>query len=97
MSAFYGTVEGQRGPATRCGSLDSGIRASAQSWKGSVVINLHYMERYDSESPLVVDVSTSDGSNAYGHPAWSGTFDEFKEMLAYDNEYRHNHRFGTDL
>jgi hypothetical protein len=40
MSAFYGTVKGHRTAATRCGSNASGIRASAQSWAGSVVVEL---------------------------------------------------------
>lgn len=86
MSTFYGTVEGQRGPATRCGSSISGIKAAAQSWNGSVVVNLHY-EGCDPNGNLLVDVNTSDGSSAYGHSAWRGTFEQFKAMLA-DNMHR---------
>lgn len=94
MSAFYGTIEGQRGPATRCGSLGSGIKAAAQSWNGSVVIELSYQDQFDSESPLMVEVRTAEGSSAYGHTAWHGTFEHFKELLAFDNERKNDHRFA---
>lgn len=97
MSAFYGTIEGQRGPATRCGSLSSGIKAAAQSWDGSVVVNLRYQERFDSGSPLMVEIRTSNDSSAYGAAAWEGTFDEFKEMLAHDNERKRDNRFAFNL
>lgn len=36
MSHFYGTLQGHRGQATRCGSKESGIDAVAASWEGSV-------------------------------------------------------------
>lgn len=84
MSAFYGTIEGQRGPAIRCGSKGSGIKAAAQSWDGSVIINLRY-KNYD-DGPLMVQVNTSDGSSAYGAQIWEGTFSEFKELLEHAAE-----------
>ena len=76
MSMFYGTVEGNRGEATRCGSAQSGIRASAQSWDGSVIVKLRYRD-----DELMVSVATSDGSDCYGFPKWYGTFNEFKKLL----------------
>jgi hypothetical protein len=36
MSKFYGTVEGNRGEATRCGTPKSGITTQAASWKGAI-------------------------------------------------------------
>lgn len=36
MSEFYGRIQGSRGEATRCGSKDSGISATAETW-GSVL------------------------------------------------------------
>lgn len=90
MSLFYGTVEGQRGPATRCGTSSSGIRAAAQSWNGSVIVRLRYAN--NTEGPLIVSVSTSDGSSAYGSSLWEGSFDEFKRLLERDMEVR---RFKT--
>lgn len=87
MSTFYGTVEGQRGPATRCGSRSSGIRTAAQSWDGSVIVNLSYSER-DGEDTLMVDINTSENSSAYGHNIWNGTYDEFVRLLEKDMDER---------
>jgi hypothetical protein len=36
MSHFYGTLQGNRGEATRCGTKDSGITTVAASWSGAV-------------------------------------------------------------
>jgi hypothetical protein len=36
MSHFYGTLQGARGPATRCGTKKSGVTATAASWAGAV-------------------------------------------------------------
>lgn len=85
MSAFYGTLEGQRSPVTRCGSKTSGIRAATQSWDGSVITRLYYSER-DGHETLMVEVSTSNDSSAYGHRIWYGSFDEFEELLKRDTE-----------
>lgn len=94
MSTFYGTVEGQRGPATRCGSRSSGIRTAAQSWDGSVIVNLSYSER-DGEDTLMVDINTSENSSAYGHHIWHGSFNEFVELLEHDaDERRFQERFN---
>jgi hypothetical protein len=61
MSAFYGTIQGHRTPATRCGSKASGIRVSAQSWAGSIVVEL------DGEpSSPEVSIYTAQGSSARG-------------------------------
>lgn len=87
MSAFYGTIEGQRGPATRCGSKSSGIKAAAQSWDGSVITTLRYGTR-DDEEVLMVEVNTSEGSSAYGHRIWNGSFEEFVELLEHDMDER---------
>jgi len=42
MSHFYGIISGNRGEATRGGSRDSGYRATAASWQGSVQVYLHH-------------------------------------------------------
>jgi hypothetical protein len=36
MSHFYGTMEGSRGKATRCGTKNSGMTVTAASWRGAV-------------------------------------------------------------
>ncbi len=46
MSHFYGTLQGQAGEATRCGSKQSGLETYTASWKGAVRTYLYY----DAES-----------------------------------------------
>lgn len=89
MSVFYGTVQGQRGPATRCGSLSSGIIAAAQSWDGSVVVKLSYRGTC-RDSDLMVDISLSTGSSPCGTNAWYGTFNEFMLLLDCATEAKRN-------
>ena len=36
MSRFYGTVQGNKGKATRCGHASSGIRTEAAGWGGCI-------------------------------------------------------------
>ena len=36
MAHFYGTLQGGRGEATRCGSKDSGMVTYCTSWRGAV-------------------------------------------------------------
>ena len=40
MSHFYGTLNGQAGEATRCGSKSSGLVAVAASWNGAIRVEL---------------------------------------------------------
>lgn len=44
MSHFYGTLQGNRGEATRCGSKDSGIETYTASWKGAVNVRAWHDE-----------------------------------------------------
>ena len=92
MSVFYGTIRGERGPATRCGTANSGVQAAAQSWNGSVIVKLRYKHN-DPSDRLIVDINTANSSSADGFPAWSGTFDDFKLMLEEDKRRRRYNRF----
>mgnify|MGYP003319583727 CR=1 FL=1 len=47
MSHFYSVIQGNRGQATRCGTKDSGIRATAASWTGAIRTDLWYDEKDD--------------------------------------------------
>lgn len=76
MATFYGSIKGGRGEATRCGTKNSGIKASVQSWNGSVISELSY-----DEDKLMVRVSTSTGSSSLGTQIFYGTFDEFVNKL----------------
>lgn len=45
MSHFYGGIEGNRGPATRMGSKDSGFRAYAQGYGARVTVAFTHTDR----------------------------------------------------
>ena len=76
MSKFYGTVKGSaQTVATRSGH--DNIRVSAQSWDGSVVVELAYR----ADGSLLVGIETPEGSASSGRLCWSGTFEQFKEQL----------------
>ena len=74
MSKLYGSVQGNRGAATRGGH--SMIKTSVQSWDGSVI---NYMS-YEGDK-LMVEVCVSEGSSAYGKTIFRGTFEEFVNKL----------------
>ena len=41
MAHFYGTLQGARGKATRCGSKGSGIETTAAGWGGAVTVRVY--------------------------------------------------------
>lgn len=85
MAKFYGTVKGRAATAaTREGSSESGIRASAQSYDGSVVTKLKY-----EGDELMVSIGLMEGSQSEFHyPSWTGTFEQLREALQRDMQRR---------
>ena len=80
MSAFYGSIKGSRSIATRCGTRNSGIKTTAQSWDGSVIVNLNYNENKE----LMVSIKLDEGSSTgYGNKLaeFNGTFNEFVNLI----------------
>lgn len=78
MAKTYATIEGMRSPRTCRGGRD-GVRASAQSYDGSIIVSNYY----DGET-LLVRVGTNNGSSCYtdwNSNDFSGTFEEFKAAL----------------
>ena len=59
MSRFYGEVVGNRGPATRGGSKDSGIRGHIRGWSSGGEVRC-YVNDKDQD---VVDIYITSGSN----------------------------------
>ena len=47
MSHFYGTLEGSRGEATRCGTKDSGMQAIAAGWGGAIRVDVYRQDGVD--------------------------------------------------
>ena len=74
---FYGLVRGNRGAATRGGSKNSGFKATAQSFDGSIISYLDY----DNEGKLKVRLEIADGSSSYGDIVFNGTLDELRKKL----------------
>lgn len=78
MSKLYGCLQGNRGEATKCGSVSSGIRASLQSWEGSLI---GYMNLNEEGLPIVT-LKIGDGSTSYGsRTIFGGTLKELEERL----------------
>ena len=41
MSRFYGTVQGNRGQATRCGNASSGLTTETAGWDGCIEVTVY--------------------------------------------------------
>ncbi len=78
MAAFYGQLKGGRDTtSTKTGTKNSGIKASVQSWDGSLTTELYY----NDEGELMVRLSTSDNSEMGGDTIFKGTLQELKNKL----------------
>jgi len=78
MSKFYATIAGSRGPATRTGTRNSGIKAAAQSYDGSVITYLSYNDKDE----LIIELWCSDYSRSCGDQRlFRGTLQELKDAL----------------
>jgi len=49
MSHFYGTLQGTRGRATRCGTKNSGMTAQAAGWHGAIEVTTNYNAALDQD------------------------------------------------
>lgn len=78
MSTFYGQVEGMsQTVASRRGSRDSGIKASVQSWDGSLISRMWY----DNDGNLKVALEVSNDSSSYGDTIFRGSLDDLRSLL----------------
>lgn len=78
MATFYGQVEGRSETlASRLGSKASGIKASVQSWDGSVITAM----KYDENGALNVRIYINDGSSFQGDKFFDGTLEELRTAL----------------
>ena len=78
MAKTYATIEGCRSPKTCTGGND-GVKASVQSYDGSVIVG----NWYDGET-LRVRVGTNDRSSCgtdWNSTDFVGTFEELKDLL----------------
>ena len=63
MSRFYAEIQGNRGPATRCGSKSSGVWSHTRGWNVGVKVYCHVNEDGEDE----IHVYRTSGSNGSGH------------------------------
>lgn len=77
MSHFYGSLQGGRGEATRCGHKNSGIRTTAASWKGAISVEIQHV---DGEDIAVVSMHRWHG-NGNNKVIYRGPIGEYKNSL----------------
>lgn len=74
MSHFYGTVQGGRGQAHRCGHKTSGLRVSAKTWQREVQTHLYHRDGIDYARVILL-------SNDAGKPVkvlFDGRLDDYQ-------------------
>lgn len=82
MATFYGQVFGSaKTSASRGGTHDSGIRTTAQSYEGSVIVELALPEDGDGNRELMVEVQVSSRTASRGKSLFYGTLDELCQKL----------------
>jgi len=64
MAHFYGSMNGSRGEATRCGTKSSGISAHVRSWTHGVRSNLFESRQGSGEDKVCIEITS--GSNNDG-------------------------------
>jgi len=65
MSHFYGTLQGSRGEATRCGTKDSGIVTYAAGWNGAIRVVVWEEENVDRYTVSLTSWQGSGGSSLH--------------------------------
>lgn len=81
MASLYGQVKGQaESRASRTGSKRSHIIASAQSYKGSLIVEMSLFEENGVEKPFV-NLAVSDESDFVGKTMFMGSLDLLCERL----------------
>ena len=63
MAQYRGTIQGQRGSASRLGSKASGLTTYTASWQGAVRVSLWHDSRTDTD---MADVSLTTHTNGSG-------------------------------
>lgn len=77
MATFYGQVFGSaKTSASRGGTYASGLRTFAQSYEGSVIVELTLPEYSDGNRELMVEVQVNSNTASRGKSLFYGTLDE---------------------
>lgn len=54
MSKFYGTLQGARGPVTRCGTAGSGIEAHIRGWNHGIRVHVGFGDHAQVLATIIV-------------------------------------------
>jgi len=73
MARFYGTVQGSRGEAYRVGHSTHGLRVTAQSFSGDLVIEL-----FDHEGEDHVRIAARGHGEMTGAPIYTGPINDLR-------------------
>jgi hypothetical protein len=73
MAHFYGTVEGNRGQASRLGSKVNGLTTTAASWQGAVVVYMRH-NKGTGKDTVFVTLQEWEGQGVY-RILYKGTID----------------------
>ena len=74
MAKFYGKISGSGNTvATKTGTERTGLKVSAQSYNGSVIVRMFGDK---------VEIEISDTSSSYGQSYFHGTIEELKAKLS---------------
>ena len=86
MATFYGQVDGMSSTsASRRGSANSGLKTSAQSWQGSVIVNL----RLDENDKLKIRIDlANDSRSCMADTYFFGTMEELKDAFDLASDVR---------
>lgn len=80
MAKFYGTVDGNLTKTNGTNRGSEYIKASVQSYDGSVITKLTYVN-----DELKVSISVNESSDTSGTELFYGTLEELKERLRKEN------------
>lgn len=87
MAQFYGTLQGQRGEATRLGGKSSGLRTTAAGWGGAIRVNVWHDEE-SGEDQFRVELTPWHGSGGNTQVLAQGVLDAHARRLTVDHTER---------
>ena len=80
MSHFYGTLNGSRGQATRCGTANSGLQTIAAGWTGAIRVQLYTDE--NDQNCFRVEIGAWQGSGGDSQIIAEGPLDPMVKFRA---------------
>lgn len=87
MAHFYGSVQGSRGEATRCGTKRSGMSSHVRGWNVGVDARMDkasYPTREDGED-LAIATFTGGSNGSYTDGPWMQCTESGRLSLSYTN------------